>query len=172
MKEKQTSSPLAILIFIFLTILAGCKVEDKTWIDRMISEMESAWIQAHEAGLGQQGRNAATTAVAQRYFRPGMTKDDAFNLLRELKIHGFEVGEYRYEGARNWPDGELRPYTDEATRRNLQNQYPKGTIEIVATKRYDSERVIVDKHVAVSFRLSEGVSTIGDVKARLWASSI
>ena len=112
--------------------------------DPMIQEMDSAYAVKES--------NADVTRVVQKYFPPGMKMEEAFKLLHLLKDQGFDVSEWRYEGARIWPDGELKPYTDEATRRNLQQQYPKGIIEYVAEKKYDSKYLIVTKTAAIGIR--------------------
>lgn len=112
--------------------------------DPMIKEMDSAY------AVKERGEDV--TRVVQKYFPPGMLMEDAFKLLHQLKKQGFEIGEYRHEGARIWPDGELKPYTDEATRRNLQQQYPKGVIEYVAEKKYDRKYLIVTKTAVIGIR--------------------
>jgi hypothetical protein len=136
-------------------LIVGCKVEDKTWIDKMLSEMETAWINADKAGGGQEGRDTAVTAVAKKYFQSGMPKEDAFKLLRELRNCDYEVNESRYEGTRSWPDGEFRspwapstnPHADEATIRNVQRYHLKlkGISLFSVGKMYGRERVIIKK---------------------------
>ena len=141
--------------------------------DPMIKEMEVAQATAmRKEGETHLDRDAAVTLVVQKYFPPGMKVEDAFNLLRQLKSKGFEIGEYRHEGARNWPDGEFKPYLDEATRRNLQRQYSIGTSPFTATKQYDTQMLIVTKHVAVSFDVIVGSGVIPSSKGALWASGI
>lgn len=166
--------PPLIVVWILLVTgqVGGCEVGSKAWIEQMISEMESAWVEANRAGLGHEGREAAVSLVAREYFWPGMGKEEALKLLRELKDYGFVVGEYRHEGAREWPDGKFKSYSDEATRQNLQNRYQTGQSEFIATKIYDRDRIIVDKVVTLSFRVNDGVNAIADVEARLSASAI
>lgn len=138
-----------VLMVFFVSLAMGCKME-KSWVDEMLHEMEVAWVDADKAHLGQDGRNAAVTAVVQKHFRPGMAKIDAFGLLRELKEQGFNIGEYRHEGARDWPDGEIKPYLDEDTRRNLQSQIPPGVSRITARKQYGRVNFVVLKHGGVT----------------------
>lgn len=148
----------------------------------MIMEMESAWIQADKSGLGQEGRDAAVTAVAEKYFRPGMPKDEALKLLRELKNYDFEIDESRHEGTRAWPNGEFRspwvpstnPHADEATTRNVQNYHSKlkGLSHFSAHKEYGTVRLIIFKHAALSFRIADSTAVTGDVEAAIWTNSI
>ena len=89
----------------------------------MINEMEVAHANLELNGTHEK-RVKATSRVVRKYFPPGMKSEEAFKLLRQLKQQGFDVSEYRHEGARNWPDGELKFYLDDATKRNLQQQIP------------------------------------------------
>lgn len=181
--EKVNSrfwSSLLMALTVFL--IAGCKVEDKTWIDKMLSEMETAWIEADKAGGGQNGRDTAVTAVAKKYFQPGMLKEDAFKLLRELRNCGYEINESRYEGTRIWPDGEFKspwtpstnPHADEATIRNVQRYHSKlkGTSLFSVGKMYGRERVIIKKTVAISFKIADDTGVISAIEAELSADSI
>ncbi len=181
--EKVNSrfwSSLLMALTVFL--IAGCKVEDKTWIDKMLSEMETAWIEADKAGGGQSGRDTAVTAVAKKYFLPGMPKEKIFGLLRELRSYGFKIYESRYEGKRSWPDGEFisiwapsrNPHADEATIRNLQGIHSKlkGKSRFSLGKMYGRERVIIEKSVSISFEIADDIGAISAVEAALWADSI
>lgn len=182
--SAQVSSRFWLSLLMVLTVFffAGCKVEDKTWIDKMLSEMETAWIEADKAGGGQNGRDTAVTAVAEKYFLPGMPKEKAFKLLRELKNSGYEIKEHRYEGTKIWPDGEFRspwtpstnPHADEATIRNVQRFHSelKDLSLFSVEKMYGRERVIIKKNVSIGFKIVDGVDVISDVVATLWADSI
>jgi len=79
--SAQVSSRFWSSLLMALTIffIAGCKVEDKTWIDKMLSEMETAWVEADKAGGGQNGRDTAVTAVAKNTFSQGCRKKKPSN---------------------------------------------------------------------------------------------
>lgn len=145
-----------ILIAVGVFLNAGCGVEEKRWIDKMLSEMEAAWIEADQARLGQEGRVTAVAAVARKYFHPKMSKAEAFKLMGELKADGFRISEYRHEGARSWPYGEIKPYTDEPTRRNFQNLIPLGYGQIFARKKYGSTYFIITKSIGITIAVSDG----------------
>jgi uncharacterized protein YoaH (UPF0181 family) len=158
-----------IWIALFLFLNMGCKMEDKTWVDKMLLEMEIAWVKADKAGGGHEMRRKAVEQVAQKYFRPGMSKTDAFKLLKDLELRGFHIGEYRHEGARSWPSGELRPYLDEETKRNLQRQIPPGITRFSARNdEYGRTRLIITKGAAISFTLRDGEEAIEDIRANIW----
>lgn len=167
---------------LFLFLVVGCKVDDKIWIDKMLSEMESAWIEADKAGGGQEGRDTAVTVVAKKYFRSGMSKEETFKLLRELRDYGFKINESRYEGTRDWPDGEFKspwspstnPHADEATIRNVQAYHSKlkGLSLFSVGKMYGRERVIIEKNASISFKIVDGMGVIDDVVAVIWTDSI
>lgn len=167
----------AIGLVTVCSVLTGCKMEEISWIDNMISEMESAYGKADRAGLGQEGEDAAVTAVAHKYIRPGTPKEEAFKLLKELSDHGFKVRESRHDGAVAWPDRtilpwESAPYPDPATIKNLKRKYEKGTSYFSASKMYGRERVIIAKNVGVSFKIDDQTDVISDVGAALWADAI
>lgn len=159
-----------------VAMIGGCKVEDKTWIDKMLLEMEDASIEAEKTIGGQEARDKAVNLVARKYFHPGMPKAEAFKLLGELKAQGFDIGEYRHEGARNWPDGEFKPYLDEGTRRNLQRQIPKEVSRFSTTKEYEKgfnfHVFFYTKHVGISFRIADGSGEISDVEVNIGATAL
>lgn len=142
--------------------------------DPMIEEMEAAYRGvSQKKGDTHQDRDAAVSAVLHKYFPPGMKTEDAFKLLRQLKERGFDVSEYRHEGARIWPDGELKPYLYEETRRNMQQQIPKGVSRFHAEKKYGTQiTALATKHVYISFRVGDGSGVITEVKGNLTASGI
>lgn len=155
-------------ITLFSTLLTGCRMNDP-----MIQEMEAAYAAVEKrSGDTHEERDEAVTRVVQKYFPPGMKKEDAFKLLRQLKEKGFDIGEYRHEGARNWPDGELKPYMDEATRRNLQRRYPMGMSHFSAQKKYGTQILVITKHVAISFNVADDSAIISEPKGTVWASGI
>lgn len=108
--------------------------------------------------------------VVQKHFPPGMSLDEALKLLHALKKQGFEIGEYRHEGARQWPDGDIKPYADEATRKNLQNLYPIGVSGYVATKTYDRKYFIVTKAASITVRVKD--DRIVESSGLIWTSAI
>ncbi len=169
--SAQVSSRFWPSLLMALTVffIAGCKVEDKTWIDKMLLDVGLAFAEADKAGLGQEGRDAAMIKAAQRYFPVGMRKEDAFVLLHEMKNNGFDISEYRHEGARKWPSGELRPYMDEATRRNLQRQYPPGVSEVIAVRTWRS-RLVVEEFFAISITIQDDNGLISRVSVNRSAS--
>ncbi len=169
--SAQISSRFWSSLLMALTVffIAGCKVEDKTWIDKMLSDVDLAFAEADKAGLDQEGRDAAMIKAAHRYFPPGMRKEDAFVLLHEMKNNGFDISEYRHEGAREWPSGELRPYMDEVTRRNLHRQYPPGVSEVIAIRKWRS-RLVVEEFFAISVTIPDDSGFISRVRVNRSAS--
>jgi len=165
------------LIFITLFFLMGCKVEKKEWIEKMISEVESAWVKADNAGLGKEGRETAASNAAKIYFRPGMPEEEAFKLLKEMKEHGFEIRESRHEGARDWPEKAISPWEsafhpDPATMKNLKLQYQKGASYFTIKKVYGRERIVIRKTIAISFTIPDQTRAVEAVEATVWADSI
>lgn len=142
------------------------------WTDKIIQEMERASGEADGTRLGQTARDNSASAVMQKYFKPGATRGEAERLLRELKGNGYDIGEYRYEGVRSWPDDPFRPYLDEEVKRHYQDRIPKGISKFVVTKNYGRARLIVVKNVKISFRMNDGENRIFDVKASLFRSAI
>jgi len=176
-KVSSGSNSLLLMALAIIFLIAGCKVKDITWIDNMLSEMETAWISADKAGQGSEGRDAAANAVAKKHFRPGMTEEEAFTLLRELQDKGFEIRESRHEGARAWPDKTILPwgsgpYPDAATTKGLQLRYAKGASYFDVSKMYGRERVIIKKTVWISFKIADDTGVISAVEATLSADSI
>jgi hypothetical protein len=156
---------MALAIF----FIVGCKVEDKTWIDKMLSDIGLVFAEADKAGLGQEGRDAAMVKAAHRYFQIDMRKEDAFVLLYEMKNNGFDISEYRHEGVRKWPGGELRPYVDEATRRNLQRQYLPGVSVVISVRTWQS-RLVVEEFFAISITIPDDTGLISRVSVNRSAS--
>lgn len=111
--------------------------------------------------------------IVQKYFHVGMKAEEVFRLLRQLKDDGFEVAEYRRDGARIWPDGELKPYLNEEIRQNIQRRYQNDVSGYIATKDYGMIiRLLAKKHVSISFRVVDGSGVISDVKGSIGASGI
>lgn len=143
--------------------------------DPMIKEMDSAYETIVEkqkqnktyydtnTDNANKERKKAVSRVVQKYFPPGMKVEEAFKLLRLLKNQGFEIAEARHEGARKWPEGELKPYRSETSKRAYQ---PTGSmISYTATKRYERQLIIFEKHVYISIRTDgeEIVSSEGNI---------
>ncbi len=163
----------SLLTALTVFFIAGCKVEDKTWIDKMLSEMETAWIKADKAGGGQEGRNKAVSLVATKYFRPGMPMTEAFELLNQLKSQDFSIYEYRQEGTRAWPNGELKPYADEARKRKFEREIMPGISRFTARKdQYGRERLFISKGVAITLTVDAKKAVVTSVEANIWLSSI
>lgn len=115
----------------------------------------------------------AISRAVQKYFPIGMKVEEAFKRLRQMKEDGFETSEWRHEGARNWPDGEFKPYLDEQTKRNLQQQYPIGVSEFIAKKQYGFHiSLLATKHIAITFRVVDGSAVISKVKGDIRASGV
>lgn len=159
----------SVWMMLILFLIIGCKVEEKNWIEKMISDSALALDEADEAGLGQGGRDAAMVKVAHKYFPIGMRKEDVFALLREMKRNGFDITEYRHEGSRIWPSGHFRPYIDEATRLNLQNKYPPGFFEVIAVRTWRS-RLVVEEFFAIRIAISDITGLVQNVSVNRSAS--
>lgn len=167
---SRVRSSLLMVLAIFCFV--GCKVEGKTWIDKMLSEMETAWIEADNSGGGQEARHKAIDRVAQKYFPEGMPRADAFKLLNDLKSHGFIIYEDRREGNRIWPDGDFGPYKDEATKRQSEREILQGTSSFTARKDdYSRERLIISTGVAIGVVIGD-TDGVKHTSANIWASSI
>lgn len=159
-------------VALFLPFLTGCNMNDP-----MIEEMEAAYATVGELkDSTHEKRVEAVSRAVQKYFPPGMKAEEAFKLLKRLKKNGFDIGEYRHEGARDWPDGEFKPYLDEETRRNLQQQYPQGVSVFIATKEYETifsiKMLFVTKHAAISFSVVDSSGVVSESKGSLGASGI
>jgi len=156
------------LASLLVLLTTGCKVESKTWIDEMLSEIETAY--SNEKNV--EGTTKAVTLVAEKYFTPGMSRAEVTPLLNDLKSQGFFVGEDRHEGQRKWLDGEFKPYMDERIRKMRQRDIPPGVTRISIIKHYGRAMVIVTKHLAVSFIIKDVDDRVADVKAVLTLSAL
>ena len=94
--------------------------------------------------------NEDVTRIVQKYFPLGMKVDEASKLLLQLKEQGFSIAEYHYNQARRWPDGELKPYISPSSHERERRQ--KGTVEYMASKKYDSKFLIVTKTAGITLR--------------------
>lgn len=135
-----------------LPLLTGCNMNDP-----MIQEMDGAYAVKES--------NEDVTRVVQKYFPPGMQMEDAFKLLHQLKEQGFEIGEYRHEGVRKWPEGgELLIYRDEASKRAYQP--PGSMVDYTARKRYEHRLFVFEKHAFITIR-TDGEKIIS-TEGRIW----
>ena len=159
----------SLLMALTVFFILGCEVEDKRWINKMLTEVGIAIAEADRAGLGQEARDASMIKAAHKYFPVGMRKEDAFVLLHEMKNSGFEISEYRYEGAREWPIGQLMPYTDEATRRHLQRRYPPGVSKVTAIRKWRS-RLVVEEFFAIGITIQDDTGLVIRVSVNRSAS--
>ena len=159
--------PLPLLVSLALTVslIVGCSANNP-----MVLEMESAYIAAEQKGDAHDEREVAVSLVVQKYFPLGMKSEDAFKRLRQLKDQGFDISEYRNEGARKWPDGEFKPYLDEETRRHLQGRYQRGASYFHLQKQTGRHMLIVTKHAALNFIVTDGSGTISEPKGSIWAN--
>lgn len=159
-------------IMLVLPFLTGCKMDDPM-VKEMIEDMGAAYaIATQKKGDTQEERDTAVSRAVQKHFPPGMKVEEAFKHLLRLKEQGFKISESRHEGGRAWPEGELKPYLDEVTRRNLQQHYPKGVSKFIAEKQVGTHMLIVTNHVGISFRVIDGSGVISDVEGSVWANGI
>ena len=136
----------------------------------IVNTMKPQFIKDMEAGYEAENNDASVSTAVEKYFPVGMTVEKMNEQLRLLKSDGFDIGEYKYEGARNWPDGEFKPYTDEGTRRNLQNRYPIGVSGFTGRKMYETHYFFIEKTAAFNVRVENG-SVIGS-SGSIWTSGI
>ncbi|THF58105.1 hypothetical protein [Pseudothauera rhizosphaerae] len=169
---KFVGMNIIISLISFLILIGGCKMDNNSWVGTMIAEMESAWIEADKAGRGQKERDGAVNAVVQRYLKPGVSREEAFRVLTDLKGYGFDVGEYRHDGARKWPDGEFKLYADEETKRNFQTLIPRNASRLTARKKYKVERIIFQKYVVITIFINDRDGEVSNVEASIWVDSI
>lgn len=141
------------------------------WHERMLEDMEEAYIAFRNGGDDQATRTALVGAM-QRYFAPGMKADAAFVLLRSLREADFEVSEYRHYGARVWPNGEFMPYWDGATRHNRKSRYRDRVSAFVARKRYGHPGLMTQKNIVISFRIEDGSGVISAIEGDFWIDFI
>ena len=120
-----------------LLLITACGTDDP-----LIRELEVAYL---SAGKSAEEKDAHVSSVTRKHFPAGMMVSEA---LQRMQAKGFKISEYRYEGARLWPSGELRLYTDESVRRNIQARFRKNQVEYMAEKEYEW-KVIVAKRVVI-----------------------
>lgn len=135
--SKSVSMLTRLAICSLLLLITACGTNDP-----LIRELEAAYL---SAGKSVEEKDALVSGVTRKHFPAGMNISEA---LQQMQAKGFQISEYRYEGARLWPSGELRPYTDESVRRNIQARFRKNQFEYVAEKEY-GWKVIVAKRVVI-----------------------
>jgi len=166
-KWRLVPSFISLMIATFL--VEGCRMENESWIRNMIAEAESAYIQADQAGLGQEGRDVAVTAAVKKYIYPGMSKKEILGILLEMMDYGFAIREYRQEGIRLWSAEELKRSSGENGREKV-NRASSDPDEFICIYRY--RRGLVEHFISIRFRLKNGVVLEEGFKARLSASFI
>ena len=132
--------------------------------------MKSQFIKDMELGFAAENNDSGASIAVQKYFPVGMTIQNMNEQLRLLKNDGFDIGEYKYEGARNWPDGEFKPYTDEGTRRSLQNKYPIGVSGFTGRKMYETHYIFIEKTAAFDVTVENG--SVIRSSGSIWTSGI
>ena len=142
----------ATLVFFCLILMIGCDSHSS-----IIHQMDSAYA-VHQ-------KKEDVDLIVQSKFPMGMNVQDATILMRTLIDSGFQAKEYTAHGARSWPTGEIKPYFDEATRKQLQKRYSDGTVEYVLEARYDKFTSISSKTAVISIRVDDGkvVSSSGSI---------
>ena len=159
-KIMPMTTPRKILIGLCFSIylpITGCDVKPQ-------------FIKDMEAGFAAEKNDAGASIAVQKYFPVDMTIEKVNEQLRLLKSEGFSISEYKYEGARNWPDGAFKPYADEGTRRNMQNLYPVGVSEFSGEKMYETHYLFFTKTAAFHITMKNGkvVKSGGSI----WTSGI
>lgn len=145
-------------------------MKERNWIDDMLDEMEAAWVMAEQTSLRTERREAVVKLIVRKHFHPGMPKVEAFRLLGELKANGFEIGECRHEGARNWPDGKLKEYPDPQTRQKLQRQILSGFSRITAVKKYGVASLANLRGGGITMMVGDRMEGIVSVKGVVWVN--
>ena len=142
--SRYMESILSVLsVSIVLVSLAGCSMTPP-----IIEEIDRAF--------AAKQKNEDVAAVVMKHISPGADQEKVATFLHKLRDAGFSISEYRFEGARKWPDGAVRPYSDDQTRKNMQLQNPKGTFRFVAEMQYARSYLIVTK-AAVIVIVTDGV---------------
>lgn len=132
---KETPAPLATDVD--YAAIARKQAEDKN--------------KNEEAEADKEMKKAASRVV-QKYFPPGMKVEEAFKLLHLLKDQGFGIHENRLEGARSWPDGELKPYREEATKQKRLALDPTGSMVNYAASKSERQMIIFGKRTYITIR--------------------
>lgn len=135
------------------------------WVDQMIRDVERATSGAQGKRTEWKQRAEANSYAAQKYFPVGMPLGQAQEKMLQMKDDGFKVVEYTRDGSRDWPNGVLRPYLDEDTRRNMSNQLPPGVYALTAVKTWRS-RLVVEEFFSIDVKISEQDKKVLSVGAR------
>lgn len=149
---------LKLSLFVLTLLMAGCGTQDP-----MVEEMDAAFDAAgniKDRELKDKQQREAVSHVVQKSIPQGMTVEKTVKLLYRLKDRGFEIGEYRHEGARIWPGGELLAYHSEVSRRAYQ---PVGSmINYSASKVYERQLVIYEKRAVIKIQTNGKVVVASD----------
>lgn len=161
MKVKLILLSLTVLIPTFL--LTGCEMKDP-----IIKEMENAYLvvdkQKNDTFVE---RDAAVSRIVQKYIPLGIKEEVALKVLSDLQKQGFEIMELKNEGTRIWPNKEFRHYSDV----NREKHYPHGTTGYIATKEYDTAKLIITKIAVISIK-SDSNGIIVESHGKINTSSI
>jgi hypothetical protein len=114
--------------------------------------------------------NADVSAVVGKYIKQGDGEDILNLFLKRLDGEGFAVSEYRFNGARRWPNGVISAYADEVTRRNMANRIPVGSVRFVAEIEYASSFLVARKKAVVVVTVKE--AAVQSVEGRISISGI
>lgn len=109
-----------MVLFLPLTLLTGCNLDAL-----LLKDMETAFQR-------QEQKDANVSDVVQKYFPPGMKVSEAIGYLDK---RGFKITEFRPDGFRKWPNGELWRYQDESHRKSA--GVAGGRTNYTAEKYYD-----------------------------------
>lgn len=90
MRQKRSLLLFGAVFAIFL--LQGCDMKGQ-----LIKDMDALY----------EGKDVDVSQVVQKYFPPGMKLSE---VLKYLDDQGFEIVEYKQDGWRKWPNGELWQY--------------------------------------------------------------
>lgn len=156
---------------IYLNQLTMAQSMNTSWVAEMIQETEEAISVAHKEGADSGQKKIAAASAVKRFIPIGLHVDDLTVKLTQMKNEGFAVTEYDHEGSREWPHGKVRPYADEATKRNMGNRYPPGTYGITAVKTWRS-RLVVEEFYSVNIQASRKDKQVVNVEASRSATSI
>lgn len=124
-----------------------------TDVDYSTKARQQAEKNKNEEAEADKEMKKAVSRVVQKYFPPGMKVEEAFKLLHLLKDQGFGIRENRFEGARSWPDGELKPYREEtATKQKRLAIDPTGSMVNYTASKSERQMIIFGKRTYITIR--------------------
>ena len=147
------------LVLVFLS-LQGCGAKNE-----LHEEMDLAYKSFKGKISKDNEKGAAVNNVVRKYFPAGMPLTDALKILDE---GGFEIMEYRQNGLRKWPDGQLRPYLDVG--------YKKGAISEDYVVNYHAARIydnylIFNSEAIIVLRSKDG-NTVSDISSGIHLNAL